>query len=202
MTKQIIVVKLGGTEGLDFQAICEDVASFKNSNPDRALVLVHGGSAEANALGETLNQPPRFVISPSGYSSRYTDRPTLEVFTMAVNGKVNTLLVEQLQKLGVNALGLSGLDGRLLRARRKSAIRVVENGKQKVPEQINGRYVYECREKTSRICTRFGRMPAALLGVCRCSSLLDAISDSVVHLVRKRERNRDQQHDKCEKTKS
>lgn len=126
------VIKLGGTEGLDFQAICEDAASFKNSNPGHALVFVHGGSAEANALGEALDQPPRFVTSPSGFSSRYTDRPTLEVFTMAVNGKINTLLVEQLQKLGVNALGLSGLDGRLLQARRKSAIRVVENGKQKV----------------------------------------------------------------------
>lgn len=51
---------------------------------------------------------------------------------MAVNGKVNTFLVEQLQSLGVNALGLSGLDGRLMEATRKAAIRSVENGKQKI----------------------------------------------------------------------
>lgn len=51
---------------------------------------------------------------------------------MAVNGKVNTLMVEQLQSLGVNALGLSGLDGRLMEATRKAAIRSVENGKQKI----------------------------------------------------------------------
>jgi [amino group carrier protein]-L-2-aminoadipate 6-kinase len=51
---------------------------------------------------------------------------------MAVNGKVNTLLVEQLQMLGVNALGLSGLDGRLMVATRKDTIQSVENGKRKI----------------------------------------------------------------------
>ena len=93
------------------------------------IVLVHGGSSEANALGETVGYPARFVTSPSGFSSRYTDRKTLEIFSMAVNGKVNTLLVEQLQILGVNAIGLSGVDGRLVRAKRKAAIRIIENGK-------------------------------------------------------------------------
>jgi acetylglutamate/LysW-gamma-L-alpha-aminoadipate kinase len=51
---------------------------------------------------------------------------------MAVNGKINTFLVEQLQMLGVNALGLSGLDGRVMIAKRKAAIRIIENGKRKI----------------------------------------------------------------------
>ena len=129
MTEQepIIVVKLGGTEGVDFSAICKDVAELIKQG--QKLVLVHGGSAEANQLGEALGRPPRFITSPSGYTSRYTDRATLEIFAMAVNGKVNSLLVEQLQKLGVNALGLSGVDGRLLAATRKEAIQSIENGK-------------------------------------------------------------------------
>ena len=125
-----IVVKLGGTEGVDFSAICRDVAGLLAEGA--RLVLVHGGSAEANALGEALGHPPRFVTSPSGYTSRYTDRRTLEIFVMAVNGKVNTMLVEQLQTLGVNAFGLSGLDGGVLRAKRKAAIRIIENGKKKM----------------------------------------------------------------------
>jgi acetylglutamate/LysW-gamma-L-alpha-aminoadipate kinase len=93
---------------------------------------VHGGSAEANALGEAVGAPPKFITSPSGYTSRYTDRRTLEIFLMAVNGKVNSLLVEQLHMLGVNALGLSGLDGKLLQATRKDSIQSVENGKRKI----------------------------------------------------------------------
>lgn len=51
---------------------------------------------------------------------------------MAVNGKVNSLLTEQLQMLGVNAFGLCGLDGRLLQATRKDSIQSVENGKRKI----------------------------------------------------------------------
>jgi acetylglutamate/LysW-gamma-L-alpha-aminoadipate kinase len=51
---------------------------------------------------------------------------------MAVNGKVNSLLTEQLQRLGVNAFGLCGLDGRLMQATRKDSIQSVENGKRKI----------------------------------------------------------------------
>ncbi len=128
--QSMIVVKLGGAEGVDFSAICQDAAALLEQG--QRLVLVHGGSAEANALGETIGHPPRFVTSPSGFTSRYTDRKTLEIFAAAVNGKINTLLVEQLQRLGVNAFGLSGLDGRLMVAKRKAAIRIIENGKRKI----------------------------------------------------------------------
>ncbi len=130
MTGSIIVVKLGGTEGVDFSAICADAVEILKQG--QRLVLVHGGSAEANALGEAVGIPPKFITSPSGYSSRYTDRKTLEIFLMAVNGKVNSLLVEQLHMLGVNAFGLSGLDGRLMQATRKDSIQSIENGKRKI----------------------------------------------------------------------
>lgn len=128
--ESVIVVKLGGAEGVDFSAICADAARLLAAG--QKLVLVHGGSAEANALGEALGAPPKFITSPSGYTSRYTDRKTLEVFLMAVNGKVNSLLTEQLQGLGINAFGLSGLDGRLITATRKDAVQSVENGKRKI----------------------------------------------------------------------
>ena len=130
MTESIIVVKLGGTEGVDFSAICADAAELLSQG--QKLVFVHGGSAEANALGEALGTPPKFITSPSGYTSRYTNRETLEVFLMAVNGKVNSLLTEQLHGLGINAFGLSGMDGNLMVATRKDAIQSVENGKRKI----------------------------------------------------------------------
>ena len=130
MSQSIIVVKLGGTEGVDFSAVCKDIAEILNCGLQ--LILVHGGSAEANALGQGLGVPPKFITSPSGYTSRYTDRKTLEIFAAAVNGKVNTLLVEQLQMLGIDAFGLSGVDGRLLQATRKDSIQSIENGKRKI----------------------------------------------------------------------
>lgn len=130
MMANTIVIKLGGTEGVDFSAICADAAELLQQG--HQLVFVHGGSAEANALGQALGAPPRFITSPSGFTSRYTDRKTLEIFLMAVNGKLNSLLTEQLQQLGVNAFGLCGLDGRLMLATRKDAIQSVENGKRKI----------------------------------------------------------------------
>jgi acetylglutamate/LysW-gamma-L-alpha-aminoadipate kinase len=130
MSNAVTVVKLGGTDGVDFSAICRDAAELLNQGTQ--LVFVHGGSAEANVLGEALGTPPRMITSPSGYTSRYTDRKTLEIFLMAVNGKVNSLLTEQLQMLGVNALGLCGLDGRLMQATRKDSIQSIESGKRKI----------------------------------------------------------------------
>lgn len=126
----MLVIKIGGTEGVNFQPICQDVAHLIAQG--ERVVLVHGGSSEANALGEALGHPPKFVTSPSGFTSRYTDRKTLEIFAMAVLGRVNAQLVEQLLALGVPAVGLSGMDGRLLLARRKERIRVIENGKRKM----------------------------------------------------------------------
>ena len=126
----ITVVKLGGTAGMDYSAICCDAAELLKQG--KQLVFVHGGSAEANSLAETLGTPPRMITSPSGYTSRYTDRRTLEIFLMAVNGKINSLLTEQLQLLGVNAFGLCGLDGRLMQATRKDSIQSIENGKRKI----------------------------------------------------------------------
>ena len=130
MSQSITVVKLGGTEGVDFLSICNDAVELMKQGMQ--LVFVHGGSAEATSLGEALGTPPRMITSPSGYTSRYTDRKTLEIFLMAVNGKVNSLLTEQLQMLGINAFGLCGLDGRLLQAIRKESILSIENGKRKV----------------------------------------------------------------------
>lgn len=128
----LTVVKLGGAEGVDFSAICADAAALLKQG--RQLVFVHGGSAEANSLGESLGIPPKMITSPSGYISRYTDRKTLEILLMAVNGKVNSLLTEQLQMLGVNAFGMCGLDGKLLQATRKDTIQSVdaERGKRKI----------------------------------------------------------------------
>jgi acetylglutamate/LysW-gamma-L-alpha-aminoadipate kinase len=126
----MIVIKMGGSEGVNLAEICRDVSVLVNQA--QHVILVHGGSAETNALSTLLGQPPRFLTTTSGFTSRYTNRATLEIFTMVTAGKINTLLVEQLQKLGVNAVGLSGVDGRLMLAERKEAIVVVENGRKQV----------------------------------------------------------------------
>ena len=126
----MLVIKIGGTNGLNIEAVIADVASQVKAG--QKLIVVHGGSGETNAISEQLGHPPKFVTAVSGFTSRYTDRQTLEIFAMVTSGKINTILVEKLQKAGVNALGLSGVDGRLIVAKRKDSIRIIENGKQRI----------------------------------------------------------------------
>jgi [amino group carrier protein]-L-2-aminoadipate 6-kinase len=126
----MIVIKIGGAQGVELDNTCLDIAAHHSSG--QAMVIVHGGSAETNEYSTRLGCPPRFVTNTQGFTSRYTDRQTLEIFAMVTNGRINTLLVERLQRAGVNAFGLSGLDGRLMVARRKEAIRIVENGRQRM----------------------------------------------------------------------
>jgi acetylglutamate/LysW-gamma-L-alpha-aminoadipate kinase len=85
-----------------------------------------------NEVATALGHPPQFVTSVSGFTSRRTDRRTLEIFEMVYCGQMNKGLVEKLQRRGVNALGLSGLDGRVWQGTRKAAIKVIDNGRRRV----------------------------------------------------------------------
>lgn len=122
----MLVIKIGGAAGLDHDALCGDIARLWARG--QRMVIVHGGGAETDALATRLDHPPCTITTPSGHTSRRTDRQTLEIFAMAT-ARINRTLVERLQALGVNALGLSGIDGRLLQARRKDTIRSVEDGR-------------------------------------------------------------------------
>ena len=119
----MMVCKIGGASGNDIDNVLIDLA------PRKEYVLVHGGSNEVDRLAEALGRPPKYMTSPSGVVSRYTDRGTMEVFTMALAGKMNTEIVARLQALGARAIGLSGADGGLLVGRRKEAVRAVDGGR-------------------------------------------------------------------------
>ena len=122
----MFVIKVGGSEGINYNSFLQDLAKYED------YIVVHGGSSELNAISEKLGKPPVFVTSVSGFSSRYTDRETMEIFNMIYAGKMNKMLVENLQKLGINAVGLSGIDGRLIEGKKKRALKIVENGKKKI----------------------------------------------------------------------
>ncbi|MEQ8844640.1 MAG: [LysW]-aminoadipate kinase [Phycisphaerales bacterium] len=121
----MIVVKIGGAEGIGPQHACEDIARLVGQG--QPVVVVHGGSHETNELSERLGVSPRFITSPSGHSSRYTDAAAMDIFQMACR-RLNARIVRLLRERGVDALGLSGADGGLWLGRRKKAIRAVENG--------------------------------------------------------------------------
>jgi acetylglutamate/LysW-gamma-L-alpha-aminoadipate kinase len=174
----MIVVKAGGNVGLDVDAVCKDVAELVHQG--RQIVLVHGGSDETNVISEKLGHPPRFVTSVSGYVSRYTDRETLEIFAMVTAGRINKLLVERLQKLDVNAIGLSGLDGRLVQAQRKDVLRIIENGKRKVLRGDNSGKIETVNASLLHMLGEAGYFPVvAPLAVSRKGEALNVDGDRV-----------------------
>lgn len=126
----MFVLKIGGSAGINYDLIADDIAALTKTGEQ--MVVVHGGSALTNEVATALGHPPQMVTSVSGFTSRRTDRRTLEIFEMVYCGQMNKGLVEKLQQRGVNAIGLSGLDGRLWEGPRKEAIRIIENGRRMV----------------------------------------------------------------------
>jgi len=123
----IIVIKVGGGEGIDPTALVPEIAELVRAG--ERIVLVHGGSHETNQLAEALGHPTQTITSPGGHQSRRTDRRTLEIFEMVYCGRVNKGLVESLRRAGVDAVGLSGIDAGIWIGSRKDAIRAVEDGR-------------------------------------------------------------------------
>ncbi|MFF1715963.1 [LysW]-aminoadipate kinase [Streptomyces sp. NPDC058268] len=130
MKNRILVVKCGGNAAVDPAKVCQDIAALHHAG--ERVVLVHGGSADIDDLGRRLGLTPRRLVAPDGVSARYTDAATLQTVATALSGIVQPRLVTTLVNLGVRAVGLSGWDGGLLRARRKKAQRAVVDGRKTI----------------------------------------------------------------------
>ena len=114
---KIVVVKYGGnamvSEELRHQ-VMEDIVLL--SYVGVRVVLVHGGGPEISELMERLGKQPEFVDG-----LRVTDKETVDIVQMVLAGKVNKTLVKLLEMKGGKAMGISGMDGGLIRARRRNA---------------------------------------------------------------------------------
>ena len=85
-------------------------------------ILVHGGGKVATQLSETLGIEAKLVDG-----RRITDIETLRVVTMVYGGLINKNIVAQLQRFGSNAIGLTGADGNLIRAK-KRPVKTIDYG--------------------------------------------------------------------------
>src|SRR5438552_9673608 len=122
----MIVIKIGGSVPL-LDPLLLDIAAVSEQ-----VVMVHGASRELDALSTALGHPPRIVESVRGEISRYTDDETMDHFLMAYAGKTNKRIVERLRQLSVNAIGLTGLDGGLVRGRRRRDLRIRDGQRMKL----------------------------------------------------------------------
>ena len=139
--RKIIVVKYGGSAMVDEelkQHVIQDVTLLKlvGFKP----IIVHGGGKEISRWVEKAGMEPEFVNG-----LRKTDEATMEIAEMVLN-KVNKSLVKLVQELGVNAVGISGKDGGMLKVEKKYS-----NGQDigYVGEitQVNPQILYDLLEK-------------------------------------------------------
>ena len=107
-----IVVKLGGSALGQHDTTLEDVVNCFRLGI--RIILVHGGGNAISDWLKRIGKVPQFVNG-----LRVTDDETMDLVVMTLAGQVNKSLVAEIQQLGGRAIGISGLDGGLLRAHRR-----------------------------------------------------------------------------------
>jgi len=124
------------------------ILDIKKIAETEGVIIVHGGGKEVTKVCKQLGKEPKFVTSPSGIKSRYTDKETAEIFTMVMSGRINKTIVQMLQKNGINAIGLSGIDAKLIRADRKKKLLIMNEKGRK--QAIDGGYTGKITEVNSK----------------------------------------------------
>ena len=143
----MITIKIGGSvvDGLHPSTISD----LKKVSQHEKIILVHGGGKEVTKISEALGKEQKFIVSPGGIKSRYTDKETVEIFTMVMSGKINKMIVRMLQKNGINAVGLSGIDGKIIQAERKKKLIVINEKGRKMA--IDGGYTGKIQDVNSSL---------------------------------------------------
>ncbi len=132
----MIVIKIGGSvvDGLHPSALADIKAIAENNK----LVFVHGGGKEVTATATKLGKEQKFIVSPGGVRSRYTDKETADIYTMVMSGKINKAITGMLLRQGIKAVGIAGIDGGVLKAERKKKLMIInEKGRKMI---IDGGY--------------------------------------------------------------
>ncbi len=130
----VVIIKVGGGKGLNLEGLAQDVAALRET-----VLIVHGANAWRDELAGKLGVRLEVLTSASGYASVLSDEPLMELMLMAYAGLRNKRLVEALLRRGVCAVGLTGLDGAVIRGRRNAAIRAREGDKIVLKRDLSGK---------------------------------------------------------------
>lgn len=143
----MITIKIGGSVVDELHS--STISDLKKVSQKEKIILVHGGGKEVTRISEALGKEQKFIVSPGGIKSRYTDKETVEIFTMVMSGKINKMIVGMLQKNGINAVGLSGIDGQIIQAERKKKLIVINEKGRKMA--IDGGYTGKIKDVNSEL---------------------------------------------------
>lgn len=129
----MIVIKIGGSivEGLN-PTILDD---FKELVRKDKVVIVHGGGKDVTETAHKMGKEQKFIVSPDGKRSRYTDKETAMIYTMVMSGKISKNIAAMLESRGILSVGITGIDGEMIRAQRKKKLLILnEKGRKMIIE--------------------------------------------------------------------
>ena len=130
----MIILKIGGGKEINLTGIVTDLSILQEK-----IIIIHGANALRDEIADRLGIERKVVTSVKGYSSVLSDENVIDLQMMAYAGLRNKRIVELCQQKGINAVGLSGLDGRVVQGQRNIGIRVYENGKLKIIRDFSGK---------------------------------------------------------------
>ena len=130
----MLIIKVGGGSQINLPGIVADLAQLETP-----YVVVLGANALRDDLGTRLGLEKQELTSVSGYTSVYSDENAIDLIMMAYAGLRNRRFVELCQRHDINAIGLTGLDGRLIQGQRNRGIRVREGGKTLMKRDFSGK---------------------------------------------------------------
>ena len=130
----MILVKIGGGEHINIEAVISDLASL--SEP---FIIVHGANVLRDQIAKKMGMEKTLLTSASGYSSVFSDQDAIDAIMMSYSGLRNKRIVELCQRHGINAVGLSGIDGRIVQGERNKGIRIREKGKTLIKRDFSGK---------------------------------------------------------------
>jgi acetylglutamate/LysW-gamma-L-alpha-aminoadipate kinase len=130
----VLILKIGGGAGINIEGIADDLAG--RTEP---TVVVHGANAWRDDLADRLGVAREAVTSVRGYDSVLATEATMDVMLMAYAGLRNKRIVEALQRRNVAAIGMTGLDARVIQGKRNAGIQVRQGEKILLRRDLSGK---------------------------------------------------------------
>jgi [amino group carrier protein]-L-2-aminoadipate 6-kinase len=130
----MMIIKVGGGESINVEGIIKDLKRLGEK-----AVIVHGANHARDELMKKLGHEKKILLSVSGYSSVYSDDTAIDMIMMAYSGLRNKRIVELCQRNGVDAIGLSGIDGKMIQGKRNQGIRIKDGQKIKIIRDNSGK---------------------------------------------------------------
>lgn len=130
----MIIIKIGGGKEINLAGIINDLSKLQEKT-----IIIHGANTLRDEMADKLCIERKVVTSVRGYTSVLSSEDIIDLQMMAYAGLRNKRIVELCQQNGINAVGLSGLDGKVIQGQRNKGIRIYENGKIKIIRDLSGK---------------------------------------------------------------